>query len=65
MTRPATDGAFRIRGVPPGDYLVAALTDLEPGEWNDPALLDQLVPSAVRLTLRDRGTTRQDFRIGA
>jgi hypothetical protein len=64
MTRPATDGAFGIRGVPPGDYLVAALTDLEPGEWNDPALLDQLVPSAVRLTLRDRETTRQDFRIG-
>jgi hypothetical protein len=63
-TRPATDGAFSIRGVPPGDYLVAALTDLEAGEWNDPALLDELVPSAVRLTLRDGETTRQDFRIG-
>lgn len=63
-TRPATDGAFSIRGVPSGDYLVAALTDLEPGEWNDPALLDELVSSAVRLTLREGETTRQDFRIG-
>jgi hypothetical protein len=64
MTRPATDGAFSVRGVPPGDYLVAALTDLEPGEWNDPALLDQLVVSAVRLTLREGEITRKDFMIG-
>ena len=64
MTRPATDGTFSIRGVPTGDYLVAALTDLAPGEWNDPALLDQLVSAAVRLTLRDGETTRQEFRIG-
>jgi hypothetical protein len=64
MTRPATDGAFSVRGLPPGEYLLAALADLETGEWNDPALLDQLVPSAVRITLRDGETTRQDFRIG-
>jgi hypothetical protein len=64
LTRTATDGAFSIRGVPPGDYLVAALTDLAPGEWNDPALLDDLVSSSVRITLRVGETTRQDFRIG-
>lgn len=64
MTRPATDGAFSVRGVPPGEYFVVALTDLEAGEWNDPTLLDQLAGSAVRITLREAETTRQDFRIG-
>jgi hypothetical protein len=64
MTRPATDGVFSVRGMPPGEYLVVALTDLESGEWNDPALLAQLAPSAVKVTLREAETTRQDFRIG-
>ena len=43
MTRPATDGSFSVKGLPPGEYFLAALTDLETGEWNDPALLEQLV----------------------
>jgi uncharacterized protein (DUF2141 family) len=65
MTRPATDGAFSAKGLPPGEYFVAALTDLEPGEWNDPALLEQLVGSAVKVTLSDGQVTTQDFRIGS
>jgi len=64
MVRPATDGAFAVKGVPAGEYYLAALTDLEPGEWNDPALLEQIRPAAVRVTLRDGETTKQDFRIG-
>ena len=64
MTRPATDGAFSVKGLPPGEYFLAALADLETGEWNDPALLDQLVPSSAKVTLRDGETTTQDFRIG-
>ena len=64
MTRPATDGSFSIKGLPPGDYIVGALTDLETGEWNDPALLDQLSKAGVKVTLRDGETTRQDLSIG-
>jgi hypothetical protein len=64
MTRPATDGAFSVKGLPPGDYFVGALTDLEPGEWNDPTLPEQLVGSAVKVTLREGEATRQDLRIG-
>ena len=63
-TRPATDGAFTFRGLPPGEYFLSALTDLAPGEWNDAALLEQLVPSSAKVTLRDGQTTSQDFRIG-
>jgi hypothetical protein len=63
-TRPDSEGAFSLKGLPPGDYLLAALTDLENGEWNDPALLEQVLPAAARVTLRDGQTTNQDFRIG-
>lgn len=62
-TRPSTDGAFSVKGLPPGTYFLAALADLETGEWNDPALLEQLVPSSARVTLRDGGETKQDFTI--
>ena len=63
-TRPATDGAFSVKGVPAGEYYLAALTDLESGEWNDPTLLERLIPSSIRVTLRDSEVTTQDVRIG-
>jgi hypothetical protein len=63
MMRPATDGAFTAKGLPPGEYFVAALTDLESGEWNDPAFLEQLVNSAATVMLREGETTRQDLQI--
>jgi uncharacterized protein (DUF2141 family) len=63
-TRPATDGTFSVKGLPPGEYFLAALTDLEAGEWNDPTLLDELVASSTTVTLREGQTTRQDIRIG-
>jgi hypothetical protein len=50
MTRPGTDGAFS-----------ATLTDLEPGEWNDPTLLEQLAGAALKVRLFDGQTTTQNF----
>jgi hypothetical protein len=64
MTRPATDGTFTLKGLPPGDYLLAALLDLENGEWNDPTVLESLAPSSVKVTLREGETTRQNYRMG-
>jgi hypothetical protein len=64
MTRPATDGSYSVKGLPPGEYYLAAPTDLETGEWNDPALLEQLVPSSAKVALRDGEMTKKDFRIG-
>ena len=64
MTRPATDGAFTIKGLLPGEYFLTALPDLENGEWNDPTLLEQLVKSSATVTLREGETTTQHYRIG-
>ena len=63
-SRPGTDGAFGVRGVPPGEYFVAALTDLESGEWNDAAFLEPLVKTSATVTLKEGETTRQDLQIG-
>ena len=49
VTRPGTAGQFNIGGLPAGDYLLVALADVEPGEWNDPALLETLAPSGIKI----------------
>jgi hypothetical protein len=61
--RPATDGRFSMPDLPPGDYYLAALTDLDPDEWQTAEFLDQVVPGAVRVTVADGQPTRQDLRI--
>jgi protocatechuate 3,4-dioxygenase beta subunit len=51
------DGHFEYRGLPEGRYIVAAVTDLEPGEETDPDVLKELRPHGVALTLTE-GETR-------
>ncbi|HVQ42193.1 MAG TPA: carboxypeptidase-like regulatory domain-containing protein [Vicinamibacterales bacterium] len=64
QVRPASDGSFSVRGLPAGEYWMAALTDLEQREdWVDPAVLRQLVPAAVKVTLADGEKKTQDIRI--
>jgi hypothetical protein len=61
--RPATDGAFVIRDLPPGSYLLAALTDVTPSDWNDPNFLRQAAPSGVPVTLGEGERKVQDLRL--
>jgi hypothetical protein len=64
MTRPATDGAFTVKGLPPGEYFLGAVLDLEAGEWNDPSLLEQLVKSSATITVREGETITQNYKVG-
>ena len=50
-TRPGSDGRYAVTGLPAGEYRVAALTDVESGEWNDPRFLAGLVTASVTITL--------------
>jgi hypothetical protein len=61
--RPGTDGAFSIRDLPAGFYLLAALTDLEPDDLTMPSFLEQLAAQAVPVTVRDGERTVQKIRI--
>jgi uncharacterized protein (DUF2141 family) len=62
--RPSSDGAFAFRGLPPGDYLLAAIDDVEGGEWFDPGLLQRLAARAMTLALGDGERRVQDVRLG-
>jgi hypothetical protein len=61
--RPGTDGRFTFRNIPAGEYRMTAVTDAEPGEWFDPAFLNQLVPASIPVTLTEGQRKVQDIRV--
>jgi hypothetical protein len=64
LVRLGTDGSYSIIGLPSGDYLLAAVTDLDPTQLADPAFLDAMSAAAIRITLSDGERKRQDIRLG-
>jgi hypothetical protein len=63
-TRPGTDGTFAFRSLPAGDYRLAAVTDVEPGEWYDPAFLSQLSGVSLPIAIAEGEKKQQDIRLG-
>ena len=63
VLRPAADGGFNVRGLPPGAYRIAALTDVEENEWRTAAFLDSVLDASIAVTVADGQITRQDIRI--
>jgi hypothetical protein len=51
--RPDQQGRFETRGLPPGDYLAAAVESLEMGGQWDPAFRKQVEPAARRFRLTE------------
>ncbi|ODS59028.1 MAG: hypothetical protein ABS36_02425 [Acidobacteria bacterium SCN 69-37] len=62
-TRPGTDGRFTFRGLPPGEYRLTAVTDVEPGEWYDPAFLEQLAHASIPIAIGNGEKKVQDIRL--
>ena len=62
--RPASDGRFAFSDLPAGDYLLAALGDLDPADLDDRAFLEQLTAAGVKVSLGEGQRTTQDLRIG-
>lgn len=61
--RPGTDGRYTVRDLPPGSYALAAVTDVEPGEWFDPEFLRELLSASMRISLADGDKKTQDIRL--
>jgi len=66
--RPGTDGKFVLSApgpttLPPGRYLLAAVTDLDRDEQYDPNFLNALIPGAVPVTLQPGEKKVQDLRV--
>src|SRR5688500_3749851 len=62
-TRPATDGQFTFSGVPPGDYKLVALADVEPGAWFDPAFLQQMEGASIAIKIGEGAKTVQNVQV--
>jgi hypothetical protein len=61
--RPTTEGRFLFRGLPPGEYFLTAVFDLEPNEQFDSKILDELVRASIRMTLAEGERRTQDIRL--
>ena len=62
--RPASDGQYSVRNLPPGEYLIAAVTDMDIADLSDTAFLEMLVPAAMKVTLREGERKVQELRVG-
>ena len=65
----ASNGAFSIGSMPPGDYFIIAIAEEKSADWQDPDFLELLSRQATRFTLspgerRVMQLPRQDVQIG-
>jgi hypothetical protein len=66
QVRPDVNGRFVVRDLPAGDYFISTVTDIEVGQWNDPAFLAELAAaSPIRIALAEGDRKVQDIRIVA
>jgi hypothetical protein len=61
--RPATDGRFSFKGLPPGEYRLAALVDMEQGQWFDPAFLREIGAASVAVSIGKGEKKTQDLNV--
>jgi hypothetical protein len=61
VTRAA--GKYIFGNVPPGDYMLAAVTDLEQGAQYDPDFLKAIAGASVHVTIADGAQATQDIRV--
>jgi len=50
VSRPGGDDRFRVL-LPGGDYFIFATTDIEPGQWTDPAFLARIREHAAAVSI--------------
>ena len=63
--RPGTDGGFSFKDLPPGEYFLAALTDIDQDEWQAPAFLAEVAAAgAIAITIGEGEQKVQNLRIG-
>ena len=60
--RPNQDGRYTLRGLPPEDYFVAVVKEIEPGRLADPEYLESLRDQAVRITIGEAETKALDLK---
>jgi hypothetical protein len=59
----AENGRYEFGALFPGDYYIAALPEDASNDWQDPALLQQLIPTAVHVQIGDSEKVSRDLRL--
>jgi len=62
--RAAQDGSYDVPYLRPGEYLIAALTDLDPEDLYKRSFLEALAGSAAKVSLSEGQTLVQNLKIG-
>jgi protocatechuate 3,4-dioxygenase beta subunit len=65
VVRVGSDGTFVVRGLPPGEYFLAALTDPDPAQLGDPSFLEYLATASQRITLAEGEKKVEDLKLAA
>jgi hypothetical protein len=65
QAHPASDGTFSVIGLPAGDYYLAAVTRLEPGDLANRRFLEDLVPASLHISIGDGEKKRQDLKLAS
>jgi protocatechuate 3,4-dioxygenase beta subunit len=55
------NGVYRMRALPPGEYLLLVTDNVEQGEWFDPSYLEQVRGAATRVAVNDGDQKTQDL----
>ncbi len=61
--RPDQQGQWRLKAMPPGEYLAVALEYVEDGSWNDPEYLESLRRYGTKITLTEAGSETVSLKI--
>jgi protocatechuate 3,4-dioxygenase beta subunit len=61
--RPNQEGRYNLRGMPPEDYYLIALREMEPGQFQDPEFLEALRDRSARLKLGEGETRTHDLKV--
>jgi hypothetical protein len=51
--KPDAEGKFKLIGLPPGEYYMVALTELDQADMTDASFLEQLAAASFKITLGD------------
>jgi protocatechuate 3,4-dioxygenase beta subunit len=62
--RSGQDGRYVVNDLRAGEYRIAALTDVIPGDVNDPAFLETLIAASIPVAIREGERKMQDLRVG-
>jgi uncharacterized protein (DUF2141 family) len=63
--RSRDDGEYTITGLPPGEYFLCALTEIDSTrQTSDPSYFEDLAPAAIKITVGEGERKRQDLRVG-